>query len=279
MFETTALDFLPLWAIFILSTVLIVLAMEVGFATGQRKLRHLKDGETIHLGGAVAATLGLLAFILAFTFGTGTNRWDVKKELILNESNAISTAFLRADMLPEPQRARIQQLLSRYVDHRIAINNKDQIYKTSHNPRDFADKLEIKISEAKIIQSDLWVEAVAAAKRQPTPITGLFVSALNDVFDLHQSRVTVIMQQRMPMVFWITLYGLAILAMWLGGYDVGVSRGGRALSSWVVALAFSSIMLLVIALDRPQASAVNQAPLLEVQRDMHAALADSDKSG
>ena len=78
------------------------------------------------------------------------------------------------------------------------------------------------------------------------------------------------MQQRMPTIFWGALYSLALLAMGLAGYEAAVARSGRNMTGWVVALAFSTVIVLVVGLDRPQTSAVTQLPLLELQNDIHA---------
>lgn len=273
MFKTNALDFLPIWGIFLGSVIVIVISIEIGFFLGRRKLARMKGNETTYVGGAVAATLGLLAFILAFTFGSGASRGDAKKELVLSESNAVATAFLRADLIPEPHRSKVKQLLSGYVDHRITAVQENKISLQSPGNRlDYQESLVKRISEAKVFHGELWSVAVEVAGNEPTPMTGLFIGALNEVFDLHQERVTIGVQQRMPLVFWTALYSLAFLAMGLFGYDAGVSHSARTLSSWVVAVAFSIVMLLVVALDRPQLSAVGQMPLLELQRDMHDAL-------
>ena len=85
-------------------------------------------------------------------------------------------------------------------------------------------------------------------------------------------RVTVTFQQRMPKVFWMTLYILAILAMGMAGYEAGATKGARAGVGWVIAFAFACVILLVVALDRPQVASVSYAPLLEVQSDMRASL-------
>ena len=272
MIKTTALDFIPLWGIFLASTVLIVVAVETGFALGRRKLAKIKDGAPLHTGSAVAATLGLLAFMLAFTFGAGTSRLDHKRQLVLQETNAIATAFLRAELLPEPHNINSQDLLSRYIDHRLDMIEELHTMYGAKSKNQLTQLLIKGIAETKDFHSKMWAEAVEVAKLQPTPITALFISAVNQVLDLHQERITVAVQQRMRMAFWIALYCLATLAMGLTGYDAGVSHSRRNLSGWVVALAFSTVIVLVVGLDRPQTSAVEQTPLQELQRDMHAVL-------
>ena len=67
------------------------------------------------MGAVVGATLGLLAFLLAFTFGMAASRYDTRKQLVLQEANAIGTTYLRAEFLQEPQRSDIRNVLREYA--------------------------------------------------------------------------------------------------------------------------------------------------------------------
>ena len=268
MFRTTFLDLIPLWAIFVGSAMLVVASIETGFRIGSWRARRTKKSDLPHTGGSVAATLGLLAFMLAFTFGSTTSRWDERKGLVLEEANAVSTAYLRADILPEAQRDKVRQLIAEYLDlTAVAVaKSKEPGLKQVASLARFEGTVESLLAELQDFQSRLWDEAMAAYQAQPTAGTNLFISAINDMFDIQQSRITKAFDQRMPMVFWVTLYALAALSMALSGYDAGLARGGRTQAPWVVAFAFSSVLLLVVALDRPQTSSVNKAPLLDLQR-------------
>ena len=268
MFRTTFLDLIPLWAIFVGSAMLVVASIETGFRIGSWRARRTKKSDLPHTGGSVAATLGLLAFMLAFTFGSTTSRWDERKGLVLEEANAVSTAYLRADILPEAQRDKVRQLIAEYLDlTAVAVaKSKEPGLKQVASLARFESTVESLLAELQDFQSRLWDEAMAAYQAQPTAGTNLFISAINDMFDIQQSRITKAFDQRMPMVFWVTLYALAALSMALSGYDAGLARGGRTQAPWVVAFAFSSVLLLVVALDRPQTSSVNKAPLLDLQR-------------
>jgi hypothetical protein len=104
-------DGLPLWALLIATIVIVTLSVEVGFRWGRRGRRpSALDGEA-PAGAIASATLGLLALILAFTFGMAVSRFDARKQLVLDEANAIGTTYLRADLLPQPYGADIQRLL------------------------------------------------------------------------------------------------------------------------------------------------------------------------
>jgi len=91
--------------------------IEAGYRLGQAALRRA-DGERVPPVSSMAgAILGLLAFMLAFTFGMVASRYDARKALVRDEANAIRTAWLRSDFLTEPNRGAAAGLLRDYVDH------------------------------------------------------------------------------------------------------------------------------------------------------------------
>ena len=258
------MDRLPLWAIFFASVSIILLSIEIGFRLGKRQRSRLVAREKIQTGPVVAASLGLLAFILAFTFGSVTSRVADRQQLVLDEANAIGTTYLRADLLEPSDRNEIQHILYDYVNLRLEILEDG-----------WFQKIQEGIAKSEEIQSELWSRAVAIAVRNPTPLSSLFLQSLNDLIDLHQERVTVGIHHRMPGIFWIALYGLTVLAMIIGGYDAGLAGGRRSATTLLsVSLAFSVVLILVVALDRPQIELlkVNQAALVDLQHAMQRSL-------
>jgi hypothetical protein len=114
---TEPIDALPLWALFIVILLVVLLSVEFGYRLGKyRRARHEQEKEA-PLGTMVGATLGLLAFILAFTFGLAAARFDARRQALLDEANAIGTTYLRAGMLPE-RGEEVRRLLRDYVGTR-----------------------------------------------------------------------------------------------------------------------------------------------------------------
>ena len=114
------LDDLPLWGLFAAHGGGRLLSFESRFPG--RQVEESPVGTRSRrwwFARMVGAMLGLVTFILAFTFWIAAAHFEPRRQSILNEANAIRTAYLRADLLPEPHRAEIRNLLREYVDIRL----------------------------------------------------------------------------------------------------------------------------------------------------------------
>ena len=232
------LDMLPLWALFAITIVLVLLAVEAGFWLGKWRQRRAEHEKETPVGAIVGAILGLLAFMLAFTFGMAASRFETRRELVLEEANAIGTTYLRAALLPEPHRTEIRTMLREYVDLRLEAVQPETIMAA--------------LARSEELQGRLWEQAVSVAEKSPTPITGLFIQSLNDVIDLHAKRVTMGARNRIPFTIWAALYFTAIFTMAGVGYYSGLTCTTRTLATLALVLTFSGILWLIADLDRPQ---------------------------
>jgi hypothetical protein len=185
----------------------------------------------------VGATLGLLAFLLAFTFGMAATRYDTRRGAVLQESNAIGTTYLRADFLPEPQRTETQSLLREYAALRV------QGASTIMSPEGMA--------KAAALHDRLWAVAATMDRKTDPIMVGLFIQSLNETIDLDAVRVAALRNQ-IPDIIWYSLYIVTILTMATMGYQFGLS----GIHSWAVtillAFVFTAVILLIADLDRPQ---------------------------
>jgi hypothetical protein len=204
----------------------------------------------------VGATLGLLAFLLAFTFGVASSRFDSRTQMVLEESNAIGTTYLRAGLLPE-YRDEIRSLLRSYVDSRLeAVRTGDAAPAMKHSLQ---------------VHDELWPYAEKLSAKHPNSIAvGVFVQSLNEMIDSYSKRVAIALRSRIPASIWIGLYAVATLALGSMGYHGGVSGTTRSLAVVAVAIAFSIVLWLVADLDRPYEGSiqVNQRPMIELRQSM-----------
>jgi hypothetical protein len=227
-----------------------------GFSTGVFR-RHRADPEKeAPVGAIVAAVLGLLAFMLAFTFGMAATRFEARRQVVLDEANAIGTTYLRAGMLAEPEREIARGLLREYIDVRLQAVREEYV--------------EGAMTRSAELHDALWKAAENAAAKAPSPVTALFIESLNEVIDLHASRVQVGVRSRIPGTIWAALFFVAVFSMVAMGYQMGLSGARRSLAAFALVLTFSSVLFLIADLDRPQEGflRVSQQALIDQANSM-----------
>jgi hypothetical protein len=251
------LDPIPIAAVFILIAAVLLLAFEAGFRIGrwwQEKTPDEKEGPTSMLVGSL---LALMAFLLAVTMGMAADRFDTRRGLVLDEANAIGTTYLRAGYLPQPYAAESQELLREYVPLRINTADRAQLQ------ANFARSTEI--------QNELWAKAEELARATPDSVVlGLYIDSLNQMIDLHETRVTAIIYARVPETVVILLILLAAFTMGMVGYSAGLTRHRSVLTATVLVVVLAAVLTLVIDLDRPREGflQVSQQPLLDLQQQL-----------
>ena len=250
------LDALPLWGLFVVILLVVLVSVECGYRLGKyRRSRHEQEKDA-PVGTMVGATLGLLAFILAFTFGLAAARFDTRRQVLLDEANAIGTTYLRAGMLPE-RGEQIRQFLRDYVATRLEAVRSGNVAEGIRRSED--------------IQQQVWTGAEAMAAKNPNSIVvGLFVQSLNEMIDLHAKRVQAGLRSRIPAPIWLGLFAVASLSPAAMGYQAGLIGTRRSLAVFAVAVAFSVVIELIADLDRPQEGVlkVSQHALLDLQQSM-----------
>ena len=225
--------------------------------------RDRRAGKDASIGSAVAATLGLLAFMLAFTFNMTAQRFEQRKALLLDEANAIETTYLRADFLSASDRNRARGLLAEYAQLR------------AFDPRTISEQEYLyALQRSEEIHDELWkIVARLSDSGYGTEKLRAFYIPLNQVIDFHTSRVYVGGHYRIPSAIWSALYAITALAMFGIGFQLGVSRSGSPQVAVALALAFSLVILLIADLDRVDQGLllVDQKPMAELSQRLQRA--------
>lgn len=260
---------LPIWltALFILTILLV--SMEVGYRGGRRKWVATdecspSEGSDV----ALASMLALLGLVLAFTYSFTLSRADSRKQAVLDEANAIGTAFLRANLAPEPSRSELRKLLRDYAKTRDVSEEKVAS----------SDGIQRIVQRSLDVQSLLWpsVERMVEAK-SAGPVEVSILQSVNDVLDMHGKRI-VAATDRLPVIVLALLVFIAAAAMFIIGFHAG--RQG-SLSRWRIALlgvVLAAVITVITDFDRPLTGLVriNQQPIVDLIRDMDATLQKED---
>jgi hypothetical protein len=220
------------------------LAAWVGMAF--RSHRHeLPEGIRADYGTIVGATLTLLGLLIGFTFSMATTRYDQRKNLEEEEANAIGTEYTRLDFLPVADATRLQDLLRQYTHLRI------RFYAT----RDQTDLQQIDADTTRM-QNQMWRMVAGAAKLQPSPLSALVSSGMNDVLNT-QGYTQAAWWNRIPVAAWCLMLVIAILCNLLLGYG---AHGKALVLSVIVPLAVSISFFLIADIDSPRGGVIRVRP-------------------
>lgn len=256
------MDHLPAWLLYVMTVICVGAAIEFGYRLGVRNHERTEDEKESPVSAIAGTILGLLAFILAFTFAIVSDRYDARKGLVRDEANLIRTAYVRADFLPEADRAQATALLRDYVAVRLQLVTTGAL-----------DQLQAAMIEADRVQRQLWATAVANARvDMNSDVAALYIEALNEMTNVHWLRVAIGAQARVPTAIWWMLFALVFLGMWGIGYQTGIAGSKRTWAMLILALSFSLVMVLIVEMDRPHSDLipVTQRPLEDLKNWMAA---------
>ncbi|HEY9128684.1 MAG TPA: hypothetical protein VIN02_02490 [Sulfurovum sp.] len=255
-------DAWSIFEIFLFSSFILLISFEIGYQICKYTSNGNDKPALNSIGPMVSGLLGMLAFVLAFTFAMASSQHTLRKENVLNEANIISTAYLRADLLGERDASKVKALLKEYVDQRINAVNAIKI----------GDKKTITrmIKRSTEIHDQLWAQLISAQKRDADLIVGLLFQSINDLIDSHQNRVTAGFYNRIPSSIWIVLLTISSLTLMILGAQARISKR-RTLGAVIpLIIAFTSLTSLVLDLDRPLDGmiTVGQEPMIDLQKTL-----------
>jgi hypothetical protein len=241
------------------ASVLILMAAALVAGSWLRRLNDRARGEQPGAGKdtaegpTVTAVLMLLALLLGFSFDLAMQRFEQRRQLVVDEANAIDVAYLRAQLLPEPHRTRMSDLLVAYTDNRIALAKIG--YKR-------APQLLVR-NDALI--TDLWAATSAALDSIRSPdFSNAFLTSMNTLTDLDATRKNARLIHIPGEIFAVLFLYMVVTAGLLGYLLTGLQ--GRLTSALVLVL-MALFLLLIIDIDRPMQGAIreSQAPMEQLR--------------
>ncbi|MTH16564.1 DUF4239 domain-containing protein [Flavobacterium sp. LC2016-01] len=242
--ETNTLIQTEAWVISLILFILMIISCFAGKKIGNyiRNKRPAKEKSA-----ETSSLIALLFFLLAFTFGMSSERYDSRRKIVVEEANDIGTAILRSDLYPDSTRTQFRKDFKEYVEVRISY------YETGADTKGIlkADSL------SQIISAKLWKRATNLSK-DPNNLaaTQQMIPALNAMIDVATSRLAG-EKAKVPQSILAMLFFLSIITAFYSGYSEG--RNGRI--DWLVQIGFcllvSLVVLFTMDLDRPRRGFVN----------------------
>ncbi len=247
------LDDIPAGLLLLGLTILLLGVSELGRWLGRRS-RAVGDSKE-HTNVLLGALLALLGLMLAFSFGIVEARYQARKQLVLQEANAIGTTWLRAGLVSGPDGARLQALLRRYVASRTPISGEH-----------YSEALE----RSEELHAEMWTTATRIAHEDTRSVTWLIISSLNEVIDLHEERVATSLYYRLPRPILWTMVLVAALSLLVQGFSSGLGGFRSLVPTLALIVAIAVVMWLILELDEPwqRLAEINQQALVDVQETM-----------
>jgi hypothetical protein len=212
---------------------------------GRRVGRKAFGGDRAHpsgLGTVEAVTFGLLGLLLALTFSGAAARLDTRRGQIVDEANAIGTAWLRLDVLPASAQPKLRDAFRKYTDSRIAV------YRTFSESGVDAARAEYARSSA--LQQEIWTGAVAAARDIP-PATIVVLPALNEMFDVAATRLAAT-EMHPPAIVYVVLALISLVCGFLVGYEMGGTETASRVHMVVLAFVLSFTFYVILDFEYPR---------------------------
>ena len=257
------LDDIPMLVFLLLITVLMVSFIEVGFRVGGYYRHERNKAQVAQVRAIMGASLGLLAFMLAFSFSRAQSHFEARIDAYLVEISAIDSAYRGADLLDERQRTSAKTLLRQFVQLRRDSS-------ITADTGDLEKAIEI-VREAERIHDKLWKIASSSMSSPGDSIdASIFVNAILEMIRANDERIQATLFNRISLVIWFTLFLMSFLSMIVMGYQAQLTGTRSILATWALAFSFAAVMTLVTDLDRPQMSLfkMNESLMIELQNSI-----------
>src|SRR5262245_37530149 len=239
----------------------IIVLEGVGHRLGRRAQKD-PDGGRSGTGTIEAAVLALLGLLLAFSFSAAWQRFDTRRELIVQESNNIGTAWLRLDLLNTEFQPALRDLFRRYVNERIAMVEvlPDIEASEKHN------------AESIRLQGEIWAKAVDACRAGPNPqVTTLLLPALNDMIDITSTRAEAA-RAHTPHLITSLVFAISLLSGLVAGYGMCDRSRLNRMHLITLAAVVSITVYVILDLGNPRAGLIrldsSDQAMVELRKSM-----------
>jgi hypothetical protein len=222
--------------------VAMLFCVEAGRRIGLRRHARMPEaGDSSGTGVVDAAIYALLGLLLAFAFSGAALRFDTRRQLIVQEANAIGTAWLRLDLLVPEAQTELRRLFRDYMDARLEAYQKLPWVPGSSPEFDRSEEL----------LRQIWQRSVHRVDGAPTATTTLLLSAVNEMIDTTAVRMVAI-HTHAPTIVFVLLIALALTSGVLAGAGMAESHRREWMHMVCFALTMAATVYLVMDLDAPR---------------------------
>lgn len=229
---------MPTLTLFVLIVVGNLLVVGIGYFFGYKRYLQGFHEPSSPLETAVASILGLLAFMLGFTFSLTWTRFSQRNNLIVAQAKTILVCYLRTSLLPEKQKQEIRRLFFEYINVLIRLQETFEL-----------ERAVTRINELHVL---IWQQTASLVhETMNSDLRSLFVSSVDQLISLVVERKTIALIFRIPDAIWETLLYLAVMGMIAFGYQAGVNGMNRLFQMALLPVAFGLVIVLIADLNSP----------------------------
>jgi hypothetical protein len=216
--------------------------LALGQRLGRRSLAQEADVVRSRLTGVETAIFGLMGLMIAFTFSGAAARYELRRQMVVEEANAIGTAYLRLDLLPVASQPALRDQFRRYVTARIAAYRVLPDIEASN----------VQAAIATTLQKEIWTGVLAALKEAPPQATIVVIPALNQMIDITTTRAMAA-HTHTPIVIFSVLLILGLVCSMLAGYVLAYTNTGNVrLHVVAFAVVVTLTIYVIFDLDYPR---------------------------
>lgn len=244
--------------VFIAVALALLLSMEIGYRMGRWHQKIGRGSIKDFIGIIDAPILALLGLLIGFTFFGAAERFDRRRDLIVEETNHIGTAYLRLDLLRLEDRDPLRTLFKEYLDSRI---------------RTYAVLPDVKAALAEYdrsqqMQAAIWTRSIEAAQKTGTaPASMQLVPALNAMIDITTTRIAVT-QFHPPRIVFVMLAVLSLIAAMLAGYQMSAAPRRSWFHVLLFVLTFTLAIYVIVDLEYPRLGLIRVDPADALLKDL-----------
>jgi hypothetical protein len=254
------LDSIPLLVYLLLAIIIMILPIEIGYRGGKYYRGKPDKSQMAQVRAIMGASLGLLAFMLAFSFAVAQKHFEERTNAYLLEVTAIDAAYRGASLLNQKSVSEARELLRQFVQLRRDTFDAED--------RNELEEVVMLIRDAERLHDRLWQVADSSMQSPGDSIAdSIFSNAILEMIRANDERMQHTLFNRISPIIWLTLLAMSVLSMIIMGYQAGLTGKRSFIATWTLAITFAAVLTLVTDLDRPQMRLfkMNQSLIVELQ--------------
>lgn len=232
--------FIHEWLIILVVFLVLMVAYYIGFFSGKSNAPHIQQGHPNRISSIQAGLIGLLGVMLAFSLSISSQRFEQRRQLVIQESLCIGTSYFRAGLLPDTLKTDVRKLLYSYLNERIN-------FYAPGNSREAMQEIQTRSEQLQVM---IWFKTAMMGKSVPNLNTNLNILSLNSMIDI-SGNISSNFQSQVPQSIGILLTFISVCTVGIIGYSHGLGQDKNLISALILNSVLCATLFLILDLDTP----------------------------